>query len=125
MTEHNKACLCLPTAVPKDYAPKGKYDKVLDMDTCTLILSNSNTQANCVDFTGPTTASRAVLLAYDAFGYSPQLLQGADMLSAALNALIIVPDFFNGKPAQAAWFPPDTDEKKAVSRSLQFRSVGY
>ena len=55
-----------------------------------------------------------MLLAYDAFGYSPQLLQGADMLSAALDALIVVPDFFKGKPIQAAWFPPDTDEKKAV-----------
>ena len=36
MTEHNKACLCLPAAVRKDYAPKGKYEKVLDMDTCAL-----------------------------------------------------------------------------------------
>nr|ASK38706.1 dienelactone hydrolase [Paecilomyces divaricatus] len=99
MSGHNKACLCLPVAVVDDYQAKGRYETVLDTKTY---------------ITGPSDASRALLLIYDAFGYSPQLLQGADILAASLNALVVVPDFFKGKVASESWFPPDTEEKKAA-----------
>lgn len=52
---------------------------------------------------------------YDIFGLAPQTLQGADLLAAALNALVLVPDFFKGEPAQGAWFADgeENDKKKA------------
>lgn len=34
------------------------------------------------------------------------------MLAAALNAVVLIPDFFKGQPAQASWIPADTEEKK-------------
>ena len=37
MSGHNKACLCLPVAVAKDYANKGKYEDMLDMKTCAFL----------------------------------------------------------------------------------------
>lgn len=45
---------------------------------------------------------------------APQTLQGADRLSEHLNALVLVPDFFEGAAMDEAWFPPNTDEKKAL-----------
>lgn len=57
--------------------------------------------------------TRAVVLIYDAFGRSPQTLQGADRLAAALGALVLVPDFFRGDCVRPEWMPADTDEKKA------------
>ena len=50
----------------------------------------------------------------DIFGLAPQTLQGADLLAAALDALVLVPDFFKGEPAQGAWFAggEENDKKK-------------
>ncbi len=45
---------------------------------------------------------------------APQTLQGADRLSEHLDALVLVPDFFEGAAMDEAWFPPNTDEKKAL-----------
>ena len=45
---------------------------------------------------------------------APQTLQGADRLSEHLNALVLVPDFFHGATMDESWFPPNTDEKKAL-----------
>ena len=41
-------------------------------------------------------------------------MQGCDMLSAAINAVIFMPDFFEGEPLSLSAFPPDTDEKKKI-----------
>ena len=48
----------------------------------------------------------------DIFGLAPQTIQGADLLSAALGALVVVPDFFKGEPIQAAWFGPGEENEK-------------
>ena len=50
----------------------------------------------------------------DIFGLAPQTLQGADLLAAALDALVVVPDFFRGEPAQGVWFSggEENDKKK-------------
>jgi dienelactone hydrolase len=52
---------------------------------------------------------------YDIFGYYPQTLQGADILSTSNDHqkyLVFVPDFFEGKPADISWYPPDNEDKK-------------
>lgn len=63
--------------------------------------------------TGPTTAPTALLLI---FGFSPQALQGADILAHADRPThqyrVFMPDFFLGKPLPHSEFPPDTEEKK-------------
>ena len=44
----------------------------------------------------------------------PQSLQGADILatSAAEEYQVFIPDFFEGSPADIAWYPPETEEQK-------------
>jgi dienelactone hydrolase len=57
---------------------------------------------------------------YDAFGVSPQSLQGADLLAAALSPLgtaVIMPDFFQGKAAKAEWFAPDAGEAAKAEKA--------
>jgi len=56
---------------------------------------------------------------YDIFGFFPQTLQGADILSGEHHAptekskkfQVFMPDFFDGKPADISCYPPDTEEK--------------
>lgn len=67
-----------------------------------------------LDIVSPENPSRAVVLVYDVFGPAPQTLQGADRLSAALDALVLVPDFLNGTYFDPANIPPDTAEKQAA-----------
>lgn len=67
-----------------------------------------------LDVTGSADATIGVLGVYDIFGLAIQTLQGADYLASLLNAIVILPDFFHGDAVQAAWFPPDTDEKRAL-----------
>lgn len=47
----------------------------------------------------------------DIFGFFPQTLQGADILSA--TGRVFLPDFFDGEPAPISWYPPTTDEMRA------------
>ena len=63
------------------------------------------------DITGPRDASTAIIDIYDIFGLSPQTIQGADILSTRLNALVLIPDFFHGDGAKHEWLPADTEEK--------------
>ncbi|KAI1781534.1 alpha/beta-hydrolase [Hypoxylon cercidicola] len=92
------ACAKLPP-VSSDYVPKGTYETIAGLKTYVI---------------GPESPSKAVIDIFDIFGISPQALQGADRLSAALDALVIVPDFFEGVYAQPSWLPIDTEEKKAA-----------
>lgn len=51
---------------------------------------------------------------YDIFGFFPQTLQGADILAHGdkeHHYQVFIPDFFDGKPADISWYPPDTKEK--------------
>jgi dienelactone hydrolase len=67
------------------------------------------------DVTGPSDATKAIFVIYDIFGFYPQTLQGADILSTSNDHqkyLVFVPDFFEGKPADISWYPPDNEDKK-------------
>ncbi|KAI9656671.1 MAG: hypothetical protein M1831_004581 [Alyxoria varia] len=93
------ACCNTPPIVGKGYKPKGDYITVDGMKTYT---------------TGPKTAKQAILVVYDIFGFFPQTLQGADILAHSDESSlyqVFMPDFFEGKPADIAWYPPDTKEK--------------
>jgi dienelactone hydrolase len=51
---------------------------------------------------------------YDIFAFYPQTLQGADILAYGDKerpVQVFMPDLFDGKPADIAWYPPDTEEK--------------
>ncbi|KAI1412788.1 alpha/beta-hydrolase [Hypoxylon sp. FL1857] len=92
------ACAQIPP-VSSDYNPKGFYETIAGLKTYVV---------------GPQSPQRAIIDIYDVFGLAPQTLQGADRLSASLNALVIVPDFLEGVYVQPSWIPADTDEKKAA-----------
>ncbi|KAI1377910.1 alpha/beta-hydrolase [Hypoxylon crocopeplum] len=92
------ACAQIPP-VSSDYTPKGTYETIAGLKTYVI---------------GPPSPTKAIIDIYDVFGLAPQSLQGADRLSASLNALVIVPDFFEGVYVQPDWIPTDTDEKKAL-----------
>ncbi|CAF9942138.1 hypothetical protein IMSHALPRED_003378 [Imshaugia aleurites] len=100
MAEVDKACCSIPAVTTHDYKPKGTYTKLADLDVYTI---------------GPSTSTRALIAVYDIFGFTPQTLQGADLLSHSLDALVLVPDFFKGKPLSLSLYPPDTDEKKKTA----------
>ncbi|KAI1097549.1 alpha/beta-hydrolase [Jackrogersella minutella] len=97
------ACAQIPP-VSSDYTPKGTYETIAGLKTYVI---------------GPQSPQSAIIDIYDVFGLAPQTLQGADRLSASLNALVIVPDFFNGVYVQPEWLPVDTDEKKAAFAKFQ------
>jgi len=95
----SKACCSLPAIVAKGYEPKGKYITVHGLRTYA---------------TGPPTATRAILIIYDIFGFFPQTLQGADILAHSDSEhpyQVFIPDFFEGEPADISWYPPDNEEK--------------
>lgn len=105
MSKHSAACCKLPPVVAEGYEPKGKYIELGGIRTYV---------------TGPADASTAILSIYDIFGFFPQTIQGADIISASLTdspaskpTLVLIPDFFDGNPADIAWYPPDTPEKGA------------
>ncbi|PYH43675.1 dienelactone hydrolase family protein [Aspergillus saccharolyticus JOP 1030-1] len=95
----NKACCSIPPVVAKGYQPKGEYKTLGGLKTYV---------------TGPESASKAILVIYDIFGFFPQTLQGADILAHSSNQKyrVFIPDFFEGDPADITWFPPQTDEHK-------------
>ncbi|CAL8574818.1 hypothetical protein XPA_000769 [Xanthoria parietina] len=97
---HSQACCTVPPAVVGDYTAKGTY---IDLDGMRVYT------------TGPSTATSAIFIIYDIFGFSPQALQGADILAHAdqnHQYQVFMPDFFKGKPLPLSVFPPDTEEKK-------------
>jgi hypothetical protein len=54
-----------------------------------------------LDVTGPKDASKGVLIIFDIFGFFPQTLQGADILSssdAKQKYQVFMPDWFKGEP---------------------------
>lgn len=55
------------------------------------------------DVTGNEKSSKAVVTIYDIFGIAPQTIQGADLLAAALDALVLMPDFFKGAGKKNEW----------------------
>jgi dienelactone hydrolase len=56
-----------------------------------------------------------IVTSTDIFGFWPQTLQGADILStsdADRKYRVFIPDFFEGSPADISWYPPQTEEQK-------------
>lgn len=43
-----------------------------------------------------------------------QTIQGADLLAARLNAVVLILDFFGGEHLKHEYVPADTDEKKQI-----------
>jgi dienelactone hydrolase len=43
-----------------------------------------------------------------------QTIQGADLLAARLNAVVLIPDFFDGEPLKHEYVPANTEEKKQI-----------
>ena len=71
--------------------------------------------SNLPDVTGSTPSTKGIIAVYDIFGEMPQTLQGADRLAKSVGALVLVPDFFRGKPLPLSLYPPDTDEKQKTA----------
>lgn len=96
MTSH--ACCTIPPVVATDYVPKGAYE----------------THGGLKSYvTGSTsTSTTGVVYIYDIFGYFPQTLQGADIIAAAGNHLVVMPDVLLGSFSDPANFPADTPEKR-------------
>lgn len=66
----------------------------------------------CPDCSGLDTATKALFIIYDVFGYSYQILQGADFL-ASQGYKVFMPDFFGDDPAPMSWMPmPDATGKE-------------
>jgi len=96
----SQACCNTPAVVSKGYSPKGDYIEVDGLKTYA---------------TGPATAKQGILVIYDIFGFFPQTLQGADILAYTDKDRpyqVFMPDFFEGKPADISWYPPDNKEKE-------------
>ncbi|KAK7962560.1 dienelactone hydrolase [Apiospora aurea] len=81
---HSQACCNIPPVVSKGYEDKGSYEDIGGFKTYV---------------TGPNDASKGVLVIYDIFGYFPQTLQGADIMSSSDDH-------------QKYKVPPDTEEKQ-------------
>ncbi|ORY79524.1 dienelactone hydrolase [Protomyces lactucae-debilis] len=92
----NKACCTLPP-VQSDYTPKGSYETLGDLKTY---------------ITGNQKSNKVLTVIYDIFGFHPATQQGADLLAESLDALVVMPDFFHGKPVPQELYPPQTDEDK-------------
>ncbi|ETS77822.1 hypothetical protein PFICI_09884 [Pestalotiopsis fici W106-1] len=97
---HSEACCNIPPVQSKGYSAKGSYEEFGGYKTYV---------------TGPKDAAKGVLIIFDIFGYFPQTLQGADILSSSDSKQkyqVFMPDWFKGQPCPIEIFPPDTDDKK-------------
>jgi dienelactone hydrolase len=73
--------------------------------------------------TGNITGRIGLVDLYDVFGLASQTLQGADLLAVRLNAVVLVPDFFEGDALKHEYVPADTEEKqKIISDFLAHRA---
>lgn len=96
----SQACCNTPAVVSHDYSPKGDY----------ITADGLKTYA-----TGSQSSKTGILIIYDIFGFFPQTLQGADILAytdSDRQYQVFMPDFFEGKPADISWYPPDNKEKE-------------
>ncbi|KAG9606251.1 alpha/beta-hydrolase, partial [Aureobasidium melanogenum] len=99
MSQHSKACCNIAPKASPEYNNKGEFIEYDGHKTYK---------------TGPTSVKKAILIIYDIFGFSPQSLQGADLLAYGNEDeqyQVYMPDFLLGQYADHTWFPPDTAEK--------------
>lgn len=58
------------------------------------------------DVTGPSDATKAIVVIYDIFGFFEQTLQGADILAHSDDSQkykVYMPDWFKGEPCPIEW----------------------
>ncbi|KAL2802907.1 hypothetical protein BJX63DRAFT_425693 [Aspergillus granulosus] len=59
-------------------------------------------------------------------GYTPKgESTGADILAARLNALVLIPDFFDGDGVKPEWFPTDTEERHGLLMDFVARRANW
>lgn len=111
----SQACCDTPAVVTKGYKPKGDWIEVDGLKTCECLpIALPPLLTSIVDATGPKDAKQGILVAYDIFGFFDQTIQGADILAFTDKEhpyQVFMPDFFEGKPADISWYPPDNEEK--------------
>lgn len=86
----------------------------ISSQTRTTICQSKSLILNLADVTGPSS-NLGIIFIFDIFGYFPQSLQGADILSTShehKKYRVFMPDWFDGHPADLSWYPPKTDEQK-------------
>ena len=74
-----------------------------------------------IDETGPSNATRGIFVIYDIFGYSPQILQGADILATSDHEKqykLFMPDFLGSEAAQLSWWGLPDGERQAKLGAL-------
>ncbi|KAH9908316.1 hypothetical protein F4778DRAFT_716861 [Xylariomycetidae sp. FL2044] len=73
-----------------------------------------------IDATGPKTADRGVLYIYDAFSFTPQSLQGADILahSSSKPCLVIMVDWFKGDAVKEEWMVSGKPEDRQLMQKF-------
>lgn len=91
--ERSAACCSTPAIIGPPYNPKGTFTDVASTKTYT---------------TGPPDATKALFILYDVFGFSGQILQGADKLGERYR--VFMPGFFGEQPAPLDWMPLDGPE---------------
>ncbi|KAI1337193.1 hypothetical protein F5Y15DRAFT_391708 [Xylariaceae sp. FL0016] len=97
---HSEACCNVPPIVAKGYEAKGSYEELGGYKSYV---------------TGPSDTTKGIVTIFDIFGYYPQTLQGADILSTSNDHQkyrVFMPDWFKGEPCPIEWFPPDNEEKQ-------------
>ncbi|KAI1506073.1 alpha/beta-hydrolase [Biscogniauxia marginata] len=97
---HSAACCNIPPVVSKGYSAKGTYEELGGYKSYV---------------TGPQGATKGIITIFDIFGYFPQTLQGADILSTSdehQKYRVFIPDWFAGEPCPIEWFPPDNEDKQ-------------
>lgn len=98
LSSWNPTCCTLP-AVQSSYSPEGSDVTVGGLTTYAV---------------GPADSQVVIVCVFDIFGFWPQTKQGADLISKALCARVLIPDFFGGKPLPIDILPFDTPEKQKV-----------
>ncbi|OJJ54434.1 hypothetical protein ASPSYDRAFT_61054 [Aspergillus sydowii CBS 593.65] len=101
MSTTNNACCSIQPVVAKGYKAKGEYQTINGLKTYV---------------TGPTTATKAILMVYDIFGFVDQTIQGADILATSCHQKyrVFMPDFFEGGAADISWYSPTNEEQEQL-----------
>jgi dienelactone hydrolase len=91
------ACCTTPAIIGPPYKPLGHFTSLLN--TTTYV-------------SGPNNSAKALFIIYDVFGFSSQILEGADKLAQQYK--VFMPAFFGENPAPLEWAPIDgeMDESK-------------
>jgi hypothetical protein len=73
------------------------------------------------DTTGPSDATKGIVVIYDIFGYFDQTVQGADILATSHEQKyqVFMPDWFKGEPAPIEWSVPTVPPSPTAASILK------